>query len=175
MICRVFLVFLFCTFLLGNIANANVFSWVDEKGNVHFGDHPRVENAKKINPLPNTSPSKTVNSGMNNEAAVKIPPGREGVMEALRKGLIRTATQSDYSQWRSNIRDTSKLPADVSLGDSYFVYNLIEFTESLAGANAVTIFVPSAKLIPKGDLGHCRILIIDTGDVCFANRCGSLN
>jgi Domain of unknown function (DUF4124) len=47
MICRVFLVFLLFTLLLSNISNANVFSWVDEKGNVHFGDHPRVENAKK--------------------------------------------------------------------------------------------------------------------------------
>jgi hypothetical protein len=116
-----------------------------------------------------------VASGVHDEAAIKIPPGREGVMEALRKGLIRTATQSDYDQWRGHIRDTSKLPQEVSLGDSYFVYSLIEFTKGLDTCGSVFFFVPSAKLIPKGDLGSCWILIMDTGDVCFTNRCGSPN
>jgi len=108
--------------------------------------------------------------------------GEAGLREAVSKGLLREAYESDMRAWQSaydaaRLRDTPPVsgaaPSRMSGGSPYNTYVVVRpmrVPAGLHGAHAATFIVPRGVQRPTGDLGHSRILDWNTmtcvGAIC---------
>lgn len=95
--------------------------------------------------------------------------GEAGLRDALAKGLLREARESDLSAWHSaydaaNLRDAPPVsgarPSRVSGGmlhNAYVVVRPMRVPAGLYGAHSATFIVPRGVQRPTGELGHSRI------------------
>lgn len=108
--------------------------------------------------------------------------GEAGLREAVAKGLLREARESDLSAWQSaydaaRLRDAPPVsgapPSRVSGGmlhNAYVVVRPMRIPAGLYGAHSATFIVPRGVQRPTGEPGHSRILDWNTmtcaGAVC---------
>jgi len=108
--------------------------------------------------------------------------GEAGLREAVAKGLMREAYESDMRAWQSaydaaRLRDTPPVsgasPSRASGGSPYNTYVVVRpmrVPAGLHGAHSATFIVPRGVQRPTGDLGHSRILDWNTmscvGAIC---------
>jgi len=101
--------------------------------------------------------------------------GPAGIADAVRKGLLREATDADARAW---VQAQAALPANrdlppvegatspsvkpVALYHAYVVLKPMAMPAGLYGAHSVTLFVPKGVPRPTGELGHSRLLDFNT-------------
>jgi len=111
------------------------------------------------------------------------PAGPAGIEDAVRKGLLREASDADARAWA---QAQAALPANrdlppiagatappvraVSLHNAYVVLKPMRMPAGLYGAHSVTLFVPRGVPRPTGPLGHSRILDFNTSS-CAGATC----
>lgn len=109
--------------------------------------------------------------------------GPAGIEDAVRKGLLREASDADARAWA---QAQAALPANrdlppvqgmdtpavktVRLHNAYVVLKPMRMPAGLYGAHSVTLFVPKGIPRPTGPLGHSRILDFNTSS-CAGATC----
>lgn len=109
--------------------------------------------------------------------------GPAGIEDAVRKGLLREASDADARAWA---QAQAALPANrdlppiegatappvraVALHNAYVVLKPMRMPAGLYGAHSVTLFVPKGVPRPSGPLGHSRILDFNTS-TCAGATC----
>jgi len=109
--------------------------------------------------------------------------GPAGIEDAVRKGLLREATDSDARAWvdaqaaQPANRDLppvegASAPAlkKPQLFNAYVVLKPMALPSGLYGAHSVTLFVPKGVPRPTGELGHSRIYDFNT-NTCAGATC----
>lgn len=105
--------------------------------------------------------------------------GKAGLVEALRSGVLRPATASDFSRWKtSHARNGGKNPGRSfdersSYMDAYVVRKDFEIPAGLNGAAAVLFLVEPLAPFPRGEAGHSPILDMESG-ACIGPTCRML-
>ncbi|MDR1084054.1 MAG: hypothetical protein LBP22_04150 [Deltaproteobacteria bacterium] len=107
--------------------------------------------------------------------------GSDALREAIRQGQIKPASSTEFSQWakvrleeekrqaRANgVPENLIAPKDYSGGlvrhNAYLVTSSEFFLpEGLTGAHSATFFIPPGMPVPRGPMGHCRILFLENG------------
>lgn len=112
-------------------------------------------------------------------AQPSLPAREAGLIEAMRKGLLRPASGADLAAWKSrwskvNGRD---LPASFDerarMLSTYAIQRDLELPAGLHGAHAVIFVLDEGVPYPRGDAGHSSILDQTTG-ACMGPGCGML-
>ena len=102
--------------------------------------------------------------------------GPAGIEDALRKGLLRKATQADAEDWINAIEQAcpKDIPPIASQGspmprkssfppaDAYVVLQDFTYPAGLYGAHSVSFIIPKGVPIPKGNPGHSRVYDFNT-------------
>jgi len=103
--------------------------------------------------------------------------GPAGLKEAVKNGLIRTATEADYHAWLKAVRSNHTEP-DVPPVEgenehtnpwkflklnSYVVLKPFTMPAGLYGAHSVNFFVAKGVPLPAGEPGHSTIYDINSG------------
>lgn len=108
------------------------------------------------------------------DVRVTIPPGKEGLAEALRQGLIEPASSGDLQEWLSRAGATNKRSELFSHTDKYVIRQRIRFSGGLHGAHSCIFLVPDSTLAPSGDYGHSALLYMDSGS-CIGAICNAMS
>ncbi len=112
------------------------------------------------------------------------PAGRMGIQEALRKGLLRKATDQDMQAWMQAVsaaRPKEDIPPLVDPNDrpvrhpspanTFVVLGPFTIPAGLYGANAVSFIIPEGVPYPQGNPGHSTIYDFNTIR-CAGVACG---
>jgi hypothetical protein len=96
--------------------------------------------------------------------------GQAGLDEAVRKGLIRRATEADINAWTAAVAAKSDNPpvagqfkgpparsSLLTIRPSYVVIKNFSYPSGLHGAHAVSFFIPRGVPIPTGEAGHSNV------------------
>ena len=96
--------------------------------------------------------------------------GLAGLEDAVQKGLLRKATESDADEWvnatiaGAPIRDVPPLagvgrpkPARPGLYNAYVVLKPFTYPSSLTGGNMAIFFIPKGVPTPRGDAGYSTV------------------
>jgi len=102
--------------------------------------------------------------------------GRAGVDEAVRRGILRPATQADIDAWKSTARpvqsakDVPPIVGDVgpriampTSGETYVILKPFVIPAGLNGGHSVCFILPKGVPAPTGDLGHSALFNLGTG------------
>lgn len=119
-----------------------------------------------------TSPEVTPESFYNKNAPVAGPAGLE---EAVRKGILRKATNADADAWvdaviqNSPQRDIPPIagkgipkPPRPHMHNAYVVLKSFTYPAGLYGGNSATFFIPKGVPRPSGNPGHSTVYDLDT-------------
>lgn len=127
-----------------------------------------------------TSPQTPPESYLDKTAPMAGPAGLE---DAVRRGLIRKATNADADAWVSALmeanpnRDVPPIagqgkptPPRPSIARAYVVLKEFVYPAGLYGGNSATFFIPKGVPMPIGDPGHSAVYDFNTvrcrGAVC---------
>jgi len=152
----------------------------------------------KVQRAPAASPEPSISIDPPPDAVVSTPPplsvlfstpaaepararttGKAGLVEALRSGQLRPATDADFSRWKtSHARNADGNPGrslDVNPMhmEAYVVRKDFEIPAGLSGAHAVIFLVEPLAPFPRGDAGHSPILDMESG-ACIGAICRML-
>jgi hypothetical protein len=108
-----------------------------------------------------------------------VPTGHAGLVEAMRKGLLRPASGGDLAIWKSrwsqaNGRGVPGSFDERTMGmETYVIQRDFEIPGDLYGAHAVIFVLGKGVPYPRGDAGHSVVLDQATG-ACIGPVCGML-
>ena len=111
--------------------------------------------------------------------ASSLPEGEAGLVEAMRKGLLRPASGSDLSVWKSrwsqaNSRSVPRtFDERTQMMTAYVIQRDFDIPAGLSGAHSVVFVLERGVPYPRGDAGHSVILDQATG-ACMGAVCGML-
>ena len=103
-----------------------------------------------------------------------VPPGRTGLVEALRRGEIRTGSRADVERWANAARasglqvDTSRMGLEMT--DILVIQRDFVVPGRLHGAHSVVFVLDPGVPFPRGDLGHSMLLDVQSG-ACSGATC----
>jgi hypothetical protein len=116
-------------------------------------------------------------------AAPALPPakkGKEALVDALRRGVIRLANDGDFAMWKAAYQGKAMRPVTRSFEDRmrhttrYMIVGDFTIPEDLTGAaSAIFIIAPTAPF-PYGEASHSPLLDIKSG-ACVGWACSALN
>jgi hypothetical protein len=112
-------------------------------------------------------------------SAPALPEGEAGLVEAMRKGLLRPASGSDLSVWKSrwsqaNGRSVPRtFDERTQMMTAYVIQRDFDIPAGLSGAHSVVFVLERGVPYPRGDAGHSVILDQATG-ACMGAVCGML-
>lgn len=112
-------------------------------------------------------------------SAAALPEGEAGLVEAMRKGLLRPASGSDLSVWKSrwsqaNGRSVPRtFDERTQMMTAYVIQRDLDIPAGLSGAHSVVFVLERGVPYPRGDAGHSVILDQATG-ACMGAVCGML-
>lgn len=116
-----------------------------------------------------TSNDVTVESLQQKDAPLAGPAGLE---EAVRNGILRTATADDMFAWESAmqkqvngeppLRDAASEGRRNRMDNTYVVLKRFNLPAGLYGANAAVFLLPQGVPVPAGKLGHSALLDFNT-------------
>jgi hypothetical protein len=112
-------------------------------------------------------------------SAPALPEGEAGLVEAMRKGLLRPASGSDLSVWKSrwsqaNSRSVPRtFDERTQMMTAYVIQRDLDIPAGLSGAHSVVFVLERGVPYPRGDAGHSVILDQATG-ACMGAVCGML-
>ena len=102
--------------------------------------------------------------------------GQAGLQEAVKLGLIRHATSSDFERWLAiqpmmqdippvdgNMNIMRQLPSGLG-HNPYVILKPFHIPAGLYGARFATFILEKGVESPQGDLGHSKLLDMNTGD-----------
>jgi hypothetical protein len=113
------------------------------------------------------------------EPKPSLPAGHAGLVEAMRKGLLRPASGGDLAMWKSRWSQANGrgLPRSFDehtrMMSAYVIQGDLEIPEGLSGAHAVVFVLERRMPYPRGDPGHSVVLDQTTG-ACMGPICGTL-
>lgn len=105
--------------------------------------------------------------------------GQAGLVEAIRKGVLRPGNSGDVAQWKYRYMATARQSLDRDFDEHiehesiYVITGDFTIPSGLSGGNAVVFVLGSGVPFPRGDPGHSPILDINTGS-CSGMICGML-
>ena len=108
-----------------------------------------------------------------------LPVGEAGLVEAMRKGLLRPASGGDLGVWKSrwsqaNARDLPRsFDERTQVMSAYVIQRDLEIPAGLHGAHSVVFVLEKGVPHPRGDAGHSVILDQATG-ACMGAVCRML-
>ncbi len=108
-----------------------------------------------------------------------LPAGEAGLIEAMRKGLLRPASGGDLAVWKSRWSQAngrglpSSFDAHTQMMTAYVIQRDFEIPAGLHGAHSVVFVLEKSVPYPRGDPGHSVILDQSTG-ACMGAVCGML-
>lgn len=108
-----------------------------------------------------------------------LPTGEAGLVEAMRKGLLRPASGGDLGAWKSrwsqvNARGLPRaFDERTQTMSAYVIQRDLEIPGGLHGAHSVVFVLEKGVPYPRGDAGHSVILDQATG-ACIGAVCGTL-
>ncbi len=94
--------------------------------------------------------------------------GRLGIEDAVRKGILRNATEADVDAWvKAATAATPKSgvvprPRVMPEMPCYVVLQPFRYPGGLYGANSATFFVPKGVPMPTGERAHCTVFDFNT-------------
>jgi hypothetical protein len=121
-------------------------------------------------PMPQAAPA---------EPKPSLPAGHAGLVEAIRKGLLRPASGGDLAIWKSRWSQTNGRGLPQSFDDgtrmmsAYVIQGDLEIPAGLSGAHAVVFVLEKNVAYPRGNPGHSIVLDQTTG-ACMGAICGML-
>lgn len=154
---------------------------------VNYATHGRLVLGKPVKDTKNFVSSRDTKLG---DVIDKDKPraGKAGLMEAIRKGILRPARRSDYKRWAKEMAllAADDLPPDAKaigykayyprrLSNPYVVLKEFHIPAGLYGSNAAQFFVLEGVPYPTGKPGHSQIY--DFNSMTCNGRiasCGSL-
>lgn len=99
--------------------------------------------------------------------------GEAGLVEALRTGQLRLATEADLQQWIARSRSPAS-PRDMTIGrNAYVITRDFTMPDGLYGAHSVVFLLPAGVPFPRGDAGHSVVLDLSSG-ACAGITCSSV-
>ncbi|MBF0311393.1 MAG: hypothetical protein HQL56_17910 [Magnetococcales bacterium] len=107
-----------------------------------------------------------------------LPPGQEGLLELVRQGKIRPATDEDMQSWIDAASAKLKhLNPDARVKSAMLVkewtFTVLEGTilpAGLAGALSRSFIIPKGVPVPKGEGGHNRFYDVASGTCIMASN-----
>lgn len=111
--------------------------------------------------------------------APSLPEGEAGLVEAMRKGLLRPASGSDLSVWKSRWSQANSRSVPRTFDErtrmmtAYVIQRDFDIPAGLSGANSVVFVLERSVPYPRGDAGHSVILDQATG-ACMGAVCDML-
>lgn len=111
--------------------------------------------------------------------ASSLPEGEAGLVEAMRKGLLRPASGSDLSVWKSRWSQANSRSVPRTFDErtrmmtTYVIQRDLDIPAGLSGAHSVVFVLERGVPYPRGDAGHSVILDQATG-ACMGAVCGML-
>ncbi len=111
--------------------------------------------------------------------APSLPEGEAGLVEAMRKGLLRPASGSDLSVWKSrwsqaNSRNVPRtFDERTRMMTAYVIQRDLDIPAGLSGAQSVVFVLERGVPYPRGDAGHSVVLDQATG-ACMGAVCDML-
>lgn len=108
-----------------------------------------------------------------------LPAGEAGLVEAVRKGLLRPASGGDLGVWKSRWSQVNARGLPRSFDErtqtmsAYVIQRDLEIPGGLHGAHSVVFVLEKGVPYPRGDAGHSVILDQATG-ACIGAVCGML-
>ena len=102
------------------------------------------------------------------------PPGRAGIIEALRRGEVRAGSRADIERWVVAARasgqtvDSSRVRGEGL--DIIVIQRDFMVPTGLTGANAVIFVLEPEVPFPRGELGHAVVLDLQSG-ACIGRTC----
>lgn len=111
--------------------------------------------------------------------APSLPEGEAGLVEAMRKGLLRPASGSDLSVWKSRWSQANSRSVPRTFDErtrmmtAYVIQRDFNIPAGLSGANSVVFVLERSVPYPRGDAGHSVILDQATG-ACMGAVCDML-
>jgi len=112
-------------------------------------------------------------------AAPPLPDGEAGLVEAMRKGLLRPASGSDLSVWKSRWSQANGRSVPRTFDErtrmmtAYVIQRDLDIPAGLSGANSVVFVLERGVPYPRGDAGHSVVLDQATG-ACMGAVCDML-
>jgi hypothetical protein len=112
-------------------------------------------------------------------SAPVLPEGEAGLVEAMRKGLLRPASGSDLSVWKSrwsqaNSRNVPRtFDERTRMMTAYVIQRDLDIPAGLSGAHSVVFVLERGVPYPRGDAGHSVVLDQATG-ACMGAVCDML-
>jgi len=100
--------------------------------------------------------------------------GEPGLREAMRKGWLKPASSQEYNEWQRIRAKNSGVPAHLIpesfsssgpvMHNAYVVLDS-EFVipNGLYGAHSATFFLPPGMPMPRGNMGHCTVILLEDG------------
>lgn len=150
--------------------------WADETPSTPAAVRAPVEARPAPAPLPEIRPLYPVPTA---PPAPAVPEGEAGLVEALRAGTLRPATDADIARWKSRYRSTHGRMPDRGFEDhlrmmeAYVIKDDFVIPGGLHGAHAVVFLLDDGVPYPRGDAGHSVILDLASG-ACVGMTCGML-
>lgn len=102
--------------------------------------------------------------------------GRPGVEDAVRRGVLRPATQADIDNWKATAmrmkpaEDVPPIEGDIrpgvampTSGETYVILRQFAIPAGLHGGHSVCFILPKGVPAPTGDLGHSALFNLATG------------
>lgn len=112
------------------------------------------------------------------------PAGKQGLEDALRKGVLREATEKDFLEWdtaRQKRANGGVRPPDAPIAarpyrfhNSYVVLKRFRLPAGLYGSAGAVFLVPQGVATPTGELGHSALLDFKSM-TCTGIACLSVN
>jgi hypothetical protein len=112
-------------------------------------------------------------------ALPSLPAGEAGLVEAMRKGLLRPASGGDLAAWKSRWSQANRRGLSSSFDErtrmmsAYVIQRDFEIPGGLHGAHAVVFVLDKGVPYPRGSAGHSVILDQATG-ACMGPVCDVL-
>jgi hypothetical protein len=104
------------------------------------------------------------------------PAGEAGLVDALRAGKLRPASDADFARWRTRYTAVNGRPPAADFGehlrmmDAYLVQGDFVIPSGLHGAHAVVFLLDNGVAHPRGDPGHSIVLDLNSGG-CLGTLC----
>ncbi|MDR2128740.1 MAG: hypothetical protein LBP52_06705 [Burkholderiaceae bacterium] len=148
------------------------------KGMAMVGEAPRPE-SRYVNSSAVTLESFYINSPL---------AGKAGLEDAVRKGILRGATQADYTAWEETIsrhappkdippvvdpqppRSSTRQVFPGNRREGYVVLKAFTYPAGLYGGNSTIFFVPRGVPLPQGNPGHSAVYDFNALS-CTGARC----
>jgi hypothetical protein len=110
------------------------------------------------------------------------PPlkGRAALVDGLRRGVLRPATEADYTAWKRSYEQQVRhgVPREfeehLRFGDRYVITGDFTVPDDLTGAASAVFILERGAPFPNGEASHSPILDINSG-ACLGWVCRSLS